>query len=996
MFRKYPFLLTASLLSAFLSTTHAREPVYDLVVYGDSAAAVSAGIQAKREGLNVILVNTTGFLGGMTTAGLSSSDVNRSEAIGGVAKELFLAIGRHYGEGFKPKFEPHVAQAQVNQMVADSKLEVVLNEQLDRKSGVEKNGQQIVSIRTLSGRKYRARMFIDASYTGDLLAAAGVRYRVGRESNAEYGETINGVQRGDTNPRVHYTQGDKDHFIKKVDPYVKPGDPSSGLLPTIQNLKLVNGEGDQKIQAYNYRLCLTTEPANRIPIEKPAGYNELDHELLLRNFEAGDSRFPALIEHLPNAKVDWNTMHAVGSDYVGANWDYPEADYATRQKIEAAHELYIRGHLWTLANHPRVPQAIRERASRFGLCKDEFEATGHWPPMIYIREARRMVGPYVMTEAECKGTKVAPDPVTLASFGMDSHAVQYFVTEEGFAERDGVIWQVPPRPYGISYRSIIPRGEECENLLVPVCLSATHAAHGSIRMEPVFVSLGQAAATAAAIAVRKNLAVQNVPYDQLRAKLEKDGVPVEWKQPKPAPSAKPTTDAGSAATPSTRDSKPMRLPSGPEGPGRFGAYYTRLNYLPEWEAPWRVSSEPDVVVRFPGGGHKFVFWRGTSFIPCWVTDTGIWYTNEFVERAGRHSPNTQGCVEPMSDKQCRFSHVRVIESHEARVVIHWRYAPVDVHYNHPFIDPKTGWSDWVDEYYTIYPDAVGVRKITAFSTMPDQWMEWHEAIVINQPGTRPEDNIELGALSVADLEGNETTYEWTADGAPAFEKTSPGANIVRVNLKAGLKPFAIVPPSTGKTPVITPYRGHGHGSFFNFWDHWPVSQDASDGRGATSTDKPSHTSLCHIGHSGTRAWAFYTQTEVSRTKIMLHGMTDKPTRELVPLAKSWSYPAELEAAGTDFENLGYDPTERAYQLIRKGTGPLAFRLRADREHPLVNPALVIRNWGEQGAVLELEGRKLQRGKDYGVGYRHRLEGTDLVIWLKAESDQPVSGSISPL
>ncbi len=419
----------------------------------------------------------------------------------------------------------------VNALVAEAKLPVEMNEQLDRQAGVKKDGQRITSITMLSGKTYRARIFIDASYAGDLMAAAGVSYTVGREPNSRYGETINGVQRGDTQPRTHYTQRDKDHFIRKVDPYIKPGTPASGLLPHLYAVKPVNGEGDHRIQAYNYRLCLTDNPANRLPIEKPAGYCETDHELLLRNLEAGDHRLPALIHKLPRDKVDWNSMHAVGTDHVGANWDYPEADYAARRRIEKDHELYIRGHLWTLANHPRVPEAIRKQAARYGFCKDEFTDNGGWPPMIYIREARRMVSDYVVTEADCKAKRSVPDPVALASFGMDSHAVRYFVTEEGFAERDGVIWQTPPHPYGISYRSIVPRKGECGNLFVPVCLSATHVAHGSIRMEPVFMQLGQAAAMAAFIAVEDHVAVQAVAYSKLREKLEACGLPVIW-QPK--------------------------------------------------------------------------------------------------------------------------------------------------------------------------------------------------------------------------------------------------------------------------------------------------------------------------------------------------------------------------------------------------------------------------------------------------------------------------------
>lgn len=237
------------------------------------------------------------------------------------------------------------------------------------------------------------------------------------------------------------------------------------------------------------------------------------------------------------------------------------------------------------------------------------------------------------------------------------------------------------------------------------------------------------------------------------------------------------------------------LPSGPKGPGRFGAYYTRLNYDAAWEEPWRVGSHADVVLRFENGGHKFVFWRGTSYVPCWVSANDIWYTNEFVERHGADSPNTKGSVEPISDKQSRFSHVRIIENTDARVVIHWRYAPVDVGYNHPFIEPSTGWSDWVDEYHTIYPDAVGVRKITAYTSRPDLWMEWQESIVINPPGTMPEDNIELGAITVANMQGESKTYSWTKEGSPQFIDPPKGVNIVKVNLKSIRKPFVIVPPN---------------------------------------------------------------------------------------------------------------------------------------------------------------------------------------------------------
>lgn len=517
------------LLVTFLPLLHAAKTqedfLYDMVVYGDSSGAVVAAVSAKREGRSVILINPTGFAGGMSASGLGATDfLGRRNTFGGIASEFYDAVAAAYGTDYVRSFEPHVAKRIFEMMIADSGVPVVYHEKLDRASGkgVTMDGRRISAITTLSGKTYRGKMFIDATYVGDLMAAAGVTYTVGREPESQYGEDMAGVRRGDTKPRVHYTQKDKDHFIKDVDPYVKPGDPNSGLLPRVFNIPdLKNGQGDRKIQAYNYRVCLTTDPELRIPIEKPVGYREIDHELLLRNFDAGDERFPALVDALAGSKskVDWNNMHAVGSDHPGGNWDYPEASYERRREIEKEHETYIRGFLWTMANNPRVPEAIRRKTAAYGLCKDEFTDNGGWPWMIYIREARRMIGDYVMTQLDCEGKKSAPDPVALGSFGMDSHVVQHFVTERGFCVSDGVIWRVPPRPYGISYRSIIPRKGECENLFSPVCLGASHVAHGSIRMEPVFMALSQSAAIAAGMAIDGNTSVQDVAYPALREKL---------------------------------------------------------------------------------------------------------------------------------------------------------------------------------------------------------------------------------------------------------------------------------------------------------------------------------------------------------------------------------------------------------------------------------------------------------------------------------------------
>jgi hypothetical protein len=440
---------------------------------------------------------------------------------------------------------------------------------------------------------------------------------------------------------------------------------------------------------------------------------------------------------------------------------------------------------------------------------------------------------------------------------------------------------------------------------------------------------------------------------------------------------------------------PLRLPSGLKSNNRFGAYYATLKYDLDWDKHWRIGEHADVVVDFDRAGYKFVFWRGTSYIPCWVTETGVWYTNEFVERRGFHSPNTEGCVEPMSDKQCRYSHVRIIESTDARVVVHWRYAPVDVQYEHPFTDPVTGWSDWVDEIYTIYPSGVGVRRITVQTNRPDLWTEFQEAIVINQPGTMPEDNIELGAISLANMEGRSKTYFWTELGGPEFEEGPDHASILKINLKAAYSPFALVAPPTENGNLITSYLGHAPTSHFNFWDHWPVSQDASDGRTATSAERPSHSSLGHIGLPGNAdvEWLPYKAEGIKLTKIMLHGMTDKLVEDLVPLAKSWLNAPELKLKGNSFSSEGYDPTQAAYILETiKSDKPLSlsFTLTANKEAPLITPAFVIKKWGQANVVIKMNGVILKKSEDYRVGYHQSIDGYNLIIWLKHQSDSPIT------
>jgi len=440
-----------------------------------------------------------------------------------------------------------------------------------------------------------------------------------------------------------------------------------------------------------------------------------------------------------------------------------------------------------------------------------------------------------------------------------------------------------------------------------------------------------------------------------------------------------------------------RLPSGPKGPGRFGAIYTTLKYYDAWDAPWRVGPDADVVVRFDESPCKFVFWRGTSYIPHWVTENGIWYDNEFNE-----TWSELGCHEPMSDKQCRFSHVRIIESSNARVVVHWRYALVDNWYNLAKVDELTGWGDWTDEIYTIYPDMVAVRKVTLHSSQPAAPHEWHEAIIVMGPGQRPEEVLHPDALTLANMKGETHAYSWEHGVPPEADedgvvKLPKNANIHWVNTKSEYKPFVAVSPDSEPVWDIYAHELRRDVSMFPWWNHWPTAQKPSDGRYAMDSDLASHSSLSHCH------WKAYSQTEDSMTKIMLNGLTAKSAARLVPLAKSWSKPPELKLKkglfGSDFESEGYDPTQRAYQLTCKQGGKpsrLEFELACTKASPAVNPAFVVKNWGRKSAALKINGKKIEQGKNFRVGHRHGLEGSDLVVWLKAESTKPLKISLSPI
>ena len=533
---------------------------YDIVIYGGTSAGVSAAIQSSRMGKSVVLIEPTNRIGGLTTGGLGQTDIGNKQAIGGISREFYENIKKYYddpenwkwekrsdykdggqtrteeGEATMWTFEPSAALAVYKSMMDKEKIKMVYNERLNRESGVKKVAGKIESITMESGKIFKGKVFLDATYEGDLMASAGVSYAVGRESNEEYGETLNGVQANSINTSLTglVSRNAFNHnFIPGVDPYVVKGDPTSGLLPNVNEKPGLEGEGDKKIQAYCFRMCLTDHPENRIPFQKPANYDEVNYELLFRNYEArkgpiremysyGNSLLPWINSSMPNRKTDTNNKFGFSTDYIGRNYDYPEASYAEREKIIEDHRNYQMGLMWTLANHPRIPAEVREEASRWGTTKDEFERADGWQQQLYVREARRMVSDYVMTQKNCEALTVAEDAIGLAAYGMDSHNVQRYVDANGYVQNEGNVEAHGFKPYPISYGALVPKKEECQNLIVPVCVSSTHIAFGSIRMEPVFMVLGQSAATAAVLAIDANVSVQDVPYPNLKEQLLKD------------------------------------------------------------------------------------------------------------------------------------------------------------------------------------------------------------------------------------------------------------------------------------------------------------------------------------------------------------------------------------------------------------------------------------------------------------------------------------------
>ena len=517
---------------------------YDVVIYGGTSAAVTAAEQVKIMGKTVVIVSPDTHLGGLSSGGLGATDSGDRTVIGGLSRDFYHRLWQYYqnesawiqqpmpsengipGQGGRGidnatetmwVFEPHVAEATFERIVAEFEIPVFRDEWLDRENGVKKNGERIESITTLSGKTFFGKRFIDATYEGDLMAAAGCSYTIGRESNAQYGETLNGIQ---TANAIYH------QFAGLVDPYVERGNPASGLLPGVhEKINGPDGTGDSFVQAYNLRMCLTNAPENRLPFPKPDGYDPAWYEILIRSIEAGQKDFTNF-SPMPNFKTDSNNNFAVSTDFIGQNYDYPDGSYARRREIYEAHRLWHEGLFWTLANDERVPENIRKTFNEWGLTKDEFTDNGGWSHQMYIREARRLVGDFVVTERHLRRTLETPRSVGMGSYNMDSHHIQRYVAVLADGRKtvrnEGDVQVGPGGPYPIDYGALLPKKSECNNLLVPVAVSCSHIAYGSIRMEPVFMILGQSAATAACLSLDDNIAPQDLPYEKLSARLIAD------------------------------------------------------------------------------------------------------------------------------------------------------------------------------------------------------------------------------------------------------------------------------------------------------------------------------------------------------------------------------------------------------------------------------------------------------------------------------------------
>ncbi|MEI7421989.1 MAG: FAD-dependent oxidoreductase [Prolixibacteraceae bacterium] len=510
----------------------------DLIIYGGTSAAVVAAVEMVKSGKSVLIVSPETHLGGLSSGGLGFTDTGNKSVIGGLSREFYHRVWKYYNDpatwkwqkqseyGNKGQgtvamdgesrtmwiFEPHIAEMVFEDFIKENNIKVFRNEWLDRAKGVVKKQGRIVSFKTLSGKTFSGKIFMDATYEGDLMASAGVSYVTGREACDVFNETWNGVQ-ADIEPRGHF-------FKMKIDPYRIPGKKESGLIYGISSGPIApNKTGDKKVQAYCYRICMSDNPDNRVPFPKPEKYDPANYELMGRLLDTGWKDLFGKFDLIPNRKTDTNNYGPFNSDFIGMNYDYPDASYERRKEILKEHENYQKGLFYYLCNDPRVPASVREAYSKWGLAKDEFVENGNWPWQLYIRESRRMSGVFVTTENEVTNKNVVKDPVGMGSYNMDSHNIQRYVTPDGWVQNEGDVEVRLAKPYLISFGSLLPKKAECSNLLVPVCVSSSHIAYGSIRMEPVFMILGQSAAITASIAIDKKQAVQDVDYNVLKQKL---------------------------------------------------------------------------------------------------------------------------------------------------------------------------------------------------------------------------------------------------------------------------------------------------------------------------------------------------------------------------------------------------------------------------------------------------------------------------------------------
>lgn len=520
----------------------------DVVIYGGTSAAIATAVQLARMDKSVLIVCPEKHIGGLSASGLGFTDLGNKEVIGGISKEFYREIYKHYRDeeawGWQARndydnvgqgttaiddenktmwtFEPHVAEQIFEKFVKDHSINILRDKWLDRKNGVSVTDGNITSITMLDGTTYKAKIFVDATYEGDLMAAAGINYHVGREANSVYSEQWNGVQKGEYHHSHNFQQ-------LNISPYVIPGDSTSGVLPRISTEDPgENGSGDHRVQAYNYRLCTTNAKGNVVPFEKPENYDPAQYELLRRVFRGGrDAMFGG--GEIPNMKRDVNNVGPFSSDNIGMNYEYPEASFEKRKEILDEHIAYHKGLLWFWGNDESVPEKSRENIKKWGLAKDEFADNHNWPYQIYVREARRMIGDFVMSENEILGKKKVDKPIGMGSYTMDSHNTQRYITKEGYVQNEGDLGVEPPGPYQIHLGIIMPKKEECKNLLVPAAVSSSHIAFGSIRMEPVFMILGQSAGTLAAMALDEDKSLYDIPFEALDKQLRKDGQILEYR-----------------------------------------------------------------------------------------------------------------------------------------------------------------------------------------------------------------------------------------------------------------------------------------------------------------------------------------------------------------------------------------------------------------------------------------------------------------------------------